>query len=116
MATASQQPPQGPPPAKATPKQPYDSRDAQIAWQKAQNAQLKINAATTQYQAAMGALQREGDANIGAVNAFVTKVRKDNGWGEDHIWDPESDQWLIRPPEPKPADVKPADPKPAEKK
>lgn len=101
-----------PPPANTPgpvvkPKDPYDSTKAQLAW-------TKRKLYVSQYQQilatmpAIQALQHQDSEQAKFLDDWMKQVRKDNGWDDTYVYDPEQDHWVHAE---KPAEKKPDDKK-----
>lgn len=88
---------QPPAPQLVTPKAPYDSDKAQLAYEKQKNAQLTANAATQAYQAQMKDLQGQWQTEEQVILAWVAEVKKANGWDDTYTYDREKDSWTHTP-------------------
>lgn len=97
-AVFSQQPPKPTPQGQTvTPKQPYDSTKAQLAYEKQKNAQLEYNQATIEYQQKIKELQSQWQAAQKEKDDWVQEIRKDNNWDETYIYNFDTDQWTHNP-------------------
>lgn len=93
LAAVAQQPPQPPPSEKVSPKQPYTSTAALLAWERQKNYQLTANALTADFQGKMRDLQAKSQATLEVMNDFMKETRKANGWDDSYLYDPEKDEW-----------------------
>lgn len=106
-ACNAQQPPKPPaPPAAApqpaTPKQPYDSAKAQLAYEKEKNAQMQTRLLQQQINQIQSQISSQIAASEQAINTFVTETRKANGWDDTYTYDREQDKWTHTPKAPAP--------------
>lgn len=116
VAVAQQPPPQSAPgSAPATPKVPYESSKAQLAYEKEKNLQLMAQNATTQYQAFMQDQQKKYADQEKALTDWMEAIRKDNGWDDTYSYDRDKDAWthVPKPPVNPPATPPAAKPEPA---
>lgn len=111
-------PPPAPPqnaPQPVTPKTPYDSAKAQLAYEKEKNLQLTAQTATAQYQTFMQDQQKKYADQEKSLADWMEAVRKDNGWDDTYSYDREKDAWTHTPKPPTPPAASPAKAEPPKK-
>lgn len=77
-----------------TPKLPYSSTVAQLAFEREKNAQLTAKQMQDQFRDQMNDLQKKFADYQKSYDEFIDETRKANGWDASYVYDPDADKWI----------------------